>query len=188
MAGRAGGHVMAVVDDRVLRDVPGRPGEELVRPVTRPGPGKGRPRQHPAHRPPPRLRKEPAGQPAERAERRHGKQRREPGEQAHQRAGDRKRGVREHRREPVSSAVSQAPAHRPVSPRPYGVSRGSRACGAPARRAGDMTTAAAAERFLVIWGWPHGLITGEVPASASGLDTPISLQHDETNTGTWRMP
>jgi len=47
---------------------PAGTGEELVRPVMRPGPGQARPGQHAAHGPPPRLRQEPAGQAPERAE------------------------------------------------------------------------------------------------------------------------
>ena len=61
---------------QVVRVPPG-PGEEPVRPVMRPDPGQSRPGEHAAHRPPPGLREEPAGQAAERAERRGGEQRTE---------------------------------------------------------------------------------------------------------------
>ena len=68
---------------------PAGAGEEPVRPVVRPGPRQARPGQHPAHRPLPGLREEPAGQAAEGAERRGGEQRPEHGQQARQRGGKR---------------------------------------------------------------------------------------------------
>jgi hypothetical protein len=64
-------------------------GEEPVRPVVRPQARKVRAREHPAHRPLPRLREEPAGQAAERTKRRGREQRREDGQQRHQRRRDR---------------------------------------------------------------------------------------------------
>ncbi len=73
---------------QLVRAPPGA-GEEPVRPVMAPQPGKARPGQHAAHRPLPGLREETAGQAAERAERRGGEQRGKAGQQRHQRRGNR---------------------------------------------------------------------------------------------------
>ena len=67
---------------QVLRAPPGM-GKEPVRPVMAPYLGQPGTGQHAAHRPPPGLDEEPAGQRAEGAERRGGEQRLEAGQQAH---------------------------------------------------------------------------------------------------------
>ncbi len=66
-AGQQGHSQAGESEAEIIRAPPGT-GEEIVRAVMRPCPRQSRPGQHPAHRPPPRLSPEPAGQRAERAE------------------------------------------------------------------------------------------------------------------------
>jgi hypothetical protein len=97
-------HQPGDVQAQLVRAPPG-PGEEIVRPVMRPQPGKACPGQRPAHRALSRLCEEPAGQAAERAQRRSREQRREHGQQRHQRRRNLWCCVREQRRVSISSAL-----------------------------------------------------------------------------------
>lgn len=103
-----------------LVGVPAGAVQEPVRAVVGPQPGQAGSGQHPADAAPAGPGEETAGQGGERAERRRGEHARERGQQRHQRRGhgNGRCGVfRGHRREPVSSPVSQAPLMLPLPAR-----------------------------------------------------------------------